>query len=194
MEVSLSRTPVFAATIAVVALALLVFCGLWTGCSNIFAPEQREPEDHPLTPTKPQTSPDSVLFNFESALNHKDLEVYKRCLSRDFQFIDPHLSATDVNALYGYDDEVAIIENMFNQEQVEIQWRFGALRHTGGGTGTVDALEGIQSVEAYFQVTVFDGASAQTASGTQKYKFIEENKDRWVIIENRDESIPPEGF
>jgi len=162
---------------------------MWSGCTNIFAPEQREPENQSLTPTKPQTHPDSVLFNFESALNHKDLEVYRRCLSRDFQFIDPHLSATDINALYGYDDEIAIIGNMFSQEQVEIQWKFGTLRYTGeDGPGAMD----IQSVEAYFHVTVFDGASAQTASGTQKYKFIEESQDHWVIIENRDESIPPE--
>jgi hypothetical protein len=177
---------------ALALLLLLLF--LWAGCSNIFAPEQREPEDRPLTPTKPQTSPDSVLFNFESALNHKDVEVYRRCLSRDFQFIDPHLPATDANALYGYDDEIAIMSNMFGLEQVDIQWRFGNFRHTGSetGGGTTDERS-VQSIEAYFQVTVFDGATAQTASGTQKYKFVEESKDHWVIIENRDESIPPEG-
>ena len=181
-------------TFTSILLTLLALSFLWTSCSNIFAPEQREPEYGPLTPTKPQTSPDSVLFNFESALNHKDLEVYKRCLSRDFQFIDPHLPATDVNALYGYDDELAIIENMFGQDQVEIQWRFGTLRYMGGPGGTGDAIAGeVQSIEAYFHVTVFDGANAQTASGTQKYKFVEQSKDHWVIIENRDESIPTDG-
>ncbi len=174
--------------------ALLVLLFLWANCTNIFAPEQREPDDYSLTPTKAQTSPDSVLFNFESALNHKDIDVYKRCLHRDFQFIDPHLAATDINALYSYDDEIAIISNMFSLEQVEIQWKFGTLRYTGEGVGEENKDQGdVQSIEAYFQVTVFDGASAQTASGTQKYKFVEQSKDFWVIIENRDESIPPEG-
>ena len=188
------RAQISSKTVVLAALALLCLLSLWAGCSNIFAPEQREPEDRPLTPTKPQTSPDSVLFNFESALNHKDLEVYKRCLHRDFRFIDPHLSATDVNALYGYDDEIAIIRNMFSVEQVEIQWKFGNLRHTGSETGGGDMDEQeVQNIEAYFQVTVFDGASVQTASGSQKYKFVQERKDHWVILENRDESIPPEG-
>jgi len=183
------KTHLYRRTLITSFLTLASLATIWSGCTNIFAPEQREPENQSLTPTKPQTHPDSVLFNFESALNHKDLEVYRRCLSRDFQFIDPHLSATDINALYGYDDEIAIIGNMFSQEQVEIQWKFGTLRYTGeDGQGAMD----IQSVEAYFHVTVFDGASAQTASGTQKYKFIEESQDHWVIIENRDESIPPE--
>jgi hypothetical protein len=177
---------------AAVGLAILAALLSLAGCTNIFAPEQREPENTALTPTKPQTHPDSVLFNLESALNHKDLEVYRRCLSRDFQFVDPHLSATDINALYGYDDEMAIIGNMFSLDQVEIQWKFGTLRDTGYDEDGADG-KGTQSVEAYFHVTVFDGASAQTASGTQKYKFVEESKDFWVIIENRDESIPPEG-
>lgn len=187
------RSDIFRKSATYFTLALLFLLILWAGgCSNIFAPEQREPEDRPLTPTKPQTHPDSVLFNFESALNHKDLEVYKRCLSRDFQFIDPHLPATDPNALYGYDDEIAIIGNMFGIEQVDIQWRFGNFRHMGTETGWGEQGEKeVQSIEAYFQVTVFDGASAQTASGTQKYKFIQESKDNWVIVENRDESIPP---
>ena len=166
---------------------------LTAGCTNIFAPEQREPENATLTPTKPQSHPDSVLFNLESALNHKDLEVYRRCLSRDFQFIDPHLPATDMNSLYGYDDEIAIISNMFGQQQVEIQWKFGTLRYTGFNEDGPEG-RGIQSVEAYFHVTVFDGSGAQTASGTQQYKFIEESPDYWVIIENKDESIPPEGL
>lgn len=174
---------------------LLSLLCLWAGCANIFAPEQREPADQPLTPTKFQTSPDSVLFNFESALNHKDIEVYKRCLSRDFQFFDPHLPATDPNSLYGYDDEIAIIGNMFSTEQLEIQWKFGNFRHTGGeGSGADTEEMEVQNIEAYFQVTVFDGAITQTASGTQKYKFAQESKGHWVIIENRDESIPPEGL
>jgi len=176
-------------------LSLLSLLSLLASCTNIFAPEQREPEGRALTPTKLQTSPDSVLFNFESALNHKDIEVYKRCLSRDFQFFDPHLPATDPNSLYGYDDEIAIIGNMFSIEQLEIQWKFGNLRHTGG-EGSGDNVEGmeVQNIEAYFQVTVFDGAITQVASGTQKYKFAQESRDHWVIIENRDESIPPEGL
>jgi hypothetical protein len=178
---------------AAVCLAALMALLLLAECTNIFAPEQREPENMALTPTKPQTHPDSVLFNLESALNHKDLEVYRRCLSRDFQFVDPNLPATDINALYGYDDEMAIIGNMFGLEQVEIQWKFGTLRYTGYDEEGPDG-KGVQSVEAYFHVTVFDGASAQTASGTQKYKFVEESKDFWVIIENRDESMPPEGI
>ena len=188
------RSATFRKSMAYAISALLFLLILWPGgCSNIFAPEQREPEDRPLTPTKPQTHPDSTLFNFESALNHKDLEVYKRCLSRDFQFIDPHLPATDPNSLYGYDDEIAIIGNMFALEQVDIQWRFGNFRHMGSesGWGEQEEME-VQNIEAYFQVTVFDGANAQTASGTQKYKFVQEAKDHWVIIENRDESIPPD--
>lgn len=189
------RTCISPKTATWVILALFSLLSVGAGCSNIFAPEQREPEDWSLTPTKPQTSPDSVLFNLESALNYKDLEVYRRCLHRDFQFIDPHLPATDPNALYGYDDEIAIINKMFTLEQVEIQWKFGNLRHTGNDIGGGEGAEkGVQSVEAYFQVTVFDGAAVQTASGTQKYKFIQENPDHWVIIENRDESIPPESL
>lgn len=190
----MTRAQISPKTTTAAALIFLFLLILWASCTNIFAPEQREPGDRPLTPTKPQTSPDSVLFNFESALNHKDVEVYKRCLSRDFQFVDPHLPATDPNALYGYDDEIAIISNMFGLEQVEIQWKFGNFRHTGseGDAGDKEGQE-VQSIEAYFQVTVFDGASAQTASGTQKYKFVEESKNHWVIIENRDESIPPQG-
>lgn len=188
------RTQILPKVALLAGLASLCLLTLWAGCSNIFAPEQREPEDGTLTPTKPQTSPDSVLFNFESALNHKDLEVYKRCLHRDFQFIDPHLPATDINALYGYDDEISIMGNMFSTEQVEIQWKFGNLRHTGDPPSSgYESGQEVQSIEAYFQVTVFDGASAQTASGSQKYKFVQESKNHWVIIENRDESIPPEG-
>lgn len=187
----MKKTPFQIESYAVAAVVLTVLL-LASGCTNIFAPEQREPENTTLTPTRPQTHPDSVLFNLESALNHKDLEVYRRCLSRDFQFIDPHLPATDINSLYGYDDEIAIIGNMFGRQQVEIQWKFGTLRHTGLDQ---DGPEGkdIQSVEAYFHVTVFDGAGAQTASGTQQYKFLEESPGHWVIIENKDESIPPQG-
>ncbi len=100
-------------------VVIIVYILFFYGCNNPFNPDTIITTDEQYDFSTPQ----NTLSNLESAYKNKNIDLYKRCLSKDFQFQLIASEADDIGVdfdddgvyddSWGYDEEVTFHENLF---------------------------------------------------------------------------------
>lgn len=97
-------------------IILLLIISLITACSNPFNPGFSDNETDIVEYIYNPGYPENVLKNLVEAYNQKDLNIYKKCLSKSFRF---QVLTTDVPEIgidwWGYEQEVDYHNNLFGK-------------------------------------------------------------------------------
>lgn len=85
--------------------------------SCVFAPEVTGPADRPAP--EPFTSISNLMFNFQLAHEERDIELYRDCLDRGYQF---YFDEDDVDAIgadfLNREEDVAAMDQIFNSPEL----------------------------------------------------------------------------
>jgi len=111
-------TAVRAATLFVLCITILGLTGI-VGCP--FSPDDAGDPPPPPPVFKPNTAPESLLYNLKMAYTKRDVAEYESLLANNFTFLlsEEDQSQPDLPDQWGRDDEIQIHRNMFDSEIVQ---------------------------------------------------------------------------
>ncbi len=152
----------------------LLFGIYWTSC--IFAPDLREGEGSFIIKT--QTSPMSVLSNFQSAYVFKDSLLYSDTLDSGFIFISKNYATSPPSdIIWGRDVDIRTTVRLFRHfNDLELTW----------GESWRDSLsytirDDSASTRVTFQLTLDSGTKIPTIKGEADFIFRRGAKGIWRI-------------